>query len=34
VFARRGSEIPLGPAVQHTGELGAEPVVAEVWRAP
>ena len=34
VFARRGTEIPLGPAVQHTGELGAAPVVAEVWRAP
>jgi len=34
VFARRGTEIPLGPAVRHTGELGATPVVAEVWRAP
>jgi len=34
VFARRGTEIPLGPAVPHTGELGAVPLVAEVWRAP
>ncbi|HYE52026.1 MAG TPA: alpha-xylosidase [Azospirillaceae bacterium] len=33
VFVREGTEIPLGPAVKHTGELGGEPVVAEVWRA-
>ena len=33
VFARRGAEIPLGPAVQHTGELGSVPRVTEVWRA-
>jgi alpha-D-xyloside xylohydrolase len=33
VFARRGAEIPLGPPVRHTGELGAAPRVAEVWRA-
>ena len=34
VFARRGTEIPLGSAVPHTGALGVAPVVAEVWRAP
>jgi alpha-D-xyloside xylohydrolase len=33
VFARRGAEIPLGPTVRHTGELGAVPCVAGVWRA-
>jgi len=33
VFARRGAEIPLGTAVQHTGELGSVPRVTEVWRA-
>jgi alpha-D-xyloside xylohydrolase len=33
VFARRGAEIPLGPAVRHTGELGDSPEVSEVWRA-
>jgi alpha-D-xyloside xylohydrolase len=33
VFAKRGAEIPLGPAVRHTGELGAAPRVTEVWRA-
>jgi len=33
VFARRGTEVPLGPAVRHTGELGAAPVTSEVWRA-
>ena len=32
VFARAGAEIPLGPAVKHTGELGGEVRVAEVWR--
>jgi alpha-D-xyloside xylohydrolase len=33
VFARRGAEIPLGPAVRHTGELGGQPAVVETWRA-
>jgi alpha-D-xyloside xylohydrolase len=33
VFARRGTEIPLGAAVQHTGAGGAVPPVVEVWRA-
>jgi alpha-D-xyloside xylohydrolase len=33
VFARRGAEIPLGPAVRHTGELGARPRVSDTWRA-
>jgi alpha-D-xyloside xylohydrolase len=33
VFARRGAEIPLGPAVRHTGELGDSPEVSEMWRA-
>jgi alpha-D-xyloside xylohydrolase len=33
VFARRGAEIPLGPAVQYTGEPGQAPRVADVWRA-
>jgi len=33
VFARLGAEIPLGPEVRHTGELGAAPRVNEVWRA-
>ncbi|MCM2311702.1 MAG: alpha-xylosidase [Steroidobacteraceae bacterium] len=33
VFARRGTEIPLGAAVQHTGATGAAPRVVEVWRA-
>jgi alpha-D-xyloside xylohydrolase len=33
VFARRGTEVPLGPAVQHTGELGRAPRVESVWRA-
>jgi alpha-D-xyloside xylohydrolase len=33
VFARRGAEIPLGPAVRHTGELGDSPEVSETWRA-
>jgi alpha-D-xyloside xylohydrolase len=33
VFARRGAEVPLGPAVRHTGELGTVPVVSETWRA-
>jgi len=33
VFARRGAEVPLGPAVQHTGELGRVPRVEGTWRA-
>ena len=33
VFARSGAEIPLGPAVRHTGELGGAPRVARTWRA-
>jgi alpha-D-xyloside xylohydrolase len=33
VFARLGAEVPLGPAVRHTGELGTSPRVTEVWRA-
>jgi alpha-D-xyloside xylohydrolase len=33
VFARAGAEISLGPPVQRTGELGAAPRVASVWRA-
>jgi alpha-D-xyloside xylohydrolase len=33
VFARRGTGIPLGPPVRHTGELGVEPVVTETWHA-
>jgi alpha-D-xyloside xylohydrolase len=33
VFARAGTEIPLGPPVAHTGELGGTPRVAEVWGA-
>jgi alpha-D-xyloside xylohydrolase len=31
VFARAGARVPLGPAVQHTAELGAQPRVTEVW---
>jgi alpha-D-xyloside xylohydrolase len=33
VFARPGTEIPQGPSVAHTGELGGTPRVAEVWGA-
>ena len=33
VFARRGTEIPLGPAVTHTAGLGRTPPVESVWRA-
>jgi len=33
VFARRGTEIPLGPVVRHTGEVGHLPEVVETWRA-
>jgi hypothetical protein len=25
--------IPLGPSVQHAGEIGAAPTVAEHWQA-
>lgn len=31
VFAREGARIPLGPAVQHTGETGGAPNVERVW---
>jgi alpha-D-xyloside xylohydrolase len=31
VFARAGASIPLGPHVQHTGELGGRPQVTERW---
>lgn len=31
IFAREGSILPLGPAVQHTGELRATLDLAEVW---
>jgi alpha-D-xyloside xylohydrolase len=33
VFARAGAEIPLGPAVRHTAELGGAPRISETWRA-
>jgi alpha-D-xyloside xylohydrolase len=33
VFARAGAEIPLGPAVQHTGELGGTARVERFWKA-
>ncbi len=33
VFARSGAEIPLGPALQHTGSLGTPPRVDGHWRA-
>jgi alpha-D-xyloside xylohydrolase len=33
VFARVGAVIPLGPAVQLTGALGAAPTAAESWKA-
>lgn len=33
VFARRGAEIPLGAALQHTGAVGAAPSVVATWRA-
>jgi alpha-D-xyloside xylohydrolase len=33
VFVPLGAELPLGPVVRHTGELGAAPGVAETWRA-
>ena len=32
VFVRDGAAIALGPAVQHTGELGGKIVVNEIWR--
>jgi alpha-D-xyloside xylohydrolase len=31
VFGREGHMVPLGPEVQHTGALGADPHVEEVW---
>jgi alpha-D-xyloside xylohydrolase len=31
VFGREGTILPLGPAVQHTGELKAELDLEEVW---
>ncbi len=33
VFARRGAQIPLGPALKHTGELGPVPPVESCWIA-
>ena len=30
VFARGGAAIPLGPAVQHTGELSCRPAIETV----
>jgi alpha-D-xyloside xylohydrolase len=32
VFARDGAELPLGPDVQHVGELGGEPRIETIWR--
>jgi len=32
-FARCDAELPLGPVVQHTGELGALPRVESMWKA-
>jgi alpha-D-xyloside xylohydrolase len=32
-FARRGARVPLGPDVQHCGELGAVPRVSTTWVA-
>lgn len=32
VFARQGAEIPLGPRVQHVGQLGDGPQVEEIWQ--
>jgi alpha-D-xyloside xylohydrolase len=31
VFARANAEIPLGPAVRHTGELAGKARIAELW---
>ncbi|MDQ7858124.1 MAG: glycoside hydrolase family 31 protein [Armatimonadota bacterium] len=31
IFGREGYLLPLGPEVQHTGELGPDPHVEEVW---
>ncbi len=31
VFGREGRWLPLGPVVQHTGELKDEPVIEEMW---
>ena len=32
VFARAGAAIPLGPRVEHVGQLGGSPQVEEIWR--
>ena len=32
VFVRDGAAVALGPAVRHTGELGGEIVIDEIWR--
>ena len=34
VFARGGAAVPLGPAVQHTGELAARPAIEAVLDFP
>jgi hypothetical protein len=31
LYGREGAALPLGPAVQHTGELPAGPAVEEIW---
>ena len=31
VYGREGAVLPLGPVVQHTGELEEKPAVTEVW---
>jgi alpha-D-xyloside xylohydrolase len=31
VYGREGTLLPLGPVVQHTGELEGKPAVTEVW---
>ncbi|MDX2102574.1 MAG: glycoside hydrolase family 31 protein [Alphaproteobacteria bacterium] len=31
VFAREGAMIPIGPVVQHTGEIAPDAAIAEVW---
>ena len=33
VFAREGARIPLGPALQHTGETKGVPTVETIWAA-
>jgi alpha-D-xyloside xylohydrolase len=32
VFVRDGAALALGPTVNHTGELGGNPVIEEIWR--